>query len=185
MQEGRNVVMPMIDIPNFYNINPCGIEESLAMAVNAIAVEEANVAAFIDTKSKEIMTITEMFCVDNCNIAYVIDINKSINNTLEKIIQLHILYQLVLEAIDKIFSSTCNVDQQNSLLVSIALKQFESANMVYTETEKIKAALRDLKEHRENDFSTLTDINKHAEEALSRIITDKLLLQTELNKLMK
>lgn len=185
MQEGRNVVMPMIDIPNFYNINPCGIEESLAMAVNAIAVEAANLAEFIDIQSKEIMTIAEMFYSDNYNIAFVININKSINNTLEKIIQLHILQQLALETIDKIFSVICNENQQNSLFVSIVIKQFESANTIYTETEKIKVALRNLKEHPENDFTTLADINNHAEEALSRIIMEKLLLQTELNKLMK
>lgn len=64
--------------------------------------------------------------------------------------------------------------------ISIASKQFESANAIYLESEKIKLTLKNLRNDTNDtknisaSFNTLQEVNKNVEKVLSKIITEKL-----------
>ncbi len=291
---------------------PCvGKQQALAMAINSIAYEAVNLAHLLDAQSKMIKYISEMLYGDDRNIGLAINVNRSINSTLAKVIRLHILQELMLEAIadaptahtlkgrgvgtvqrksdyfcggisiiqafvcsepqgsadnhlcysvhnsarmevmaafpeslkmecratnnakeveikgeGKIISKerfkpdvfdtgafvlnvcyatgNCSFemaikskgnagfdhcsgrieaeyglleeDQQDLLLASIALKQYESADAIHKVSENIKSALRSLEGHTDNIGAVIMDINKSAGEALSKIIAQKLSL---------
>lgn len=75
----------------------------------------------------------------------------------------------------------------NDILISIATKQIRFADTIHNEAEKIKAALKKLKENSENNsvlpIKELTDINNNTNHVLSQTVKEKITLQAELDNI--
>lgn len=115
-----------MSFPKIPDIDPCinlNFEDAVNLLLSSIALEEVSISKLIDAETCKILSVVNNCCSKPKDI---LDINKSVDNTIQNMIKLQMLLQFKLEKVKEMLPKKCPVPCTE-----------EKCSCNHTETKKI------------------------------------------------